>query len=115
MLNCCVVYTGRVLNRFSKDTGCMDEILPPAMFDAIVVSWILFVCMMSSSLISSFVCVQIFSTFIGIFFLVGWVNMWLLVPFVFLFIIFYFFQKFYMQSARSVKRLEATGLIIFFW
>ena len=71
---------GRVLNRFSKDTGCMDKILPPAMFDAIV----------------------IFSTFIGIFFLVGWANMWLLVPFVFLFIVFYFFFRSFTGSLHEV-------------
>ena len=29
--------TGRILNRFSKDIGCMDDLLPPTFFDVISV------------------------------------------------------------------------------
>ena len=35
MLVCCL---GRILNRFSKDIGSMDEQLPPAFFDVLTVS-----------------------------------------------------------------------------
>ena len=33
-----IYLTGRVLNRFSKDMGAMDELLPPAFFDSLTVS-----------------------------------------------------------------------------
>ena len=33
-------YLGRVLNRFTKDIGCMDEMLPSAFFDVITVSYL---------------------------------------------------------------------------
>lgn len=33
---CCFI-PGRVLNRFAKDIGCMDEMLPSAFFDVITV------------------------------------------------------------------------------
>jgi len=29
--------SGRILNRFSKDIGCMDELLPPTFFDVFAV------------------------------------------------------------------------------
>lgn len=30
--------SGRILNRFSKDLGCIDEYIPPIMFDVIEVT-----------------------------------------------------------------------------
>jgi hypothetical protein len=33
-------FLGRVLNRFTKDIGCMDEMLPSAFFDVITVSYL---------------------------------------------------------------------------
>lgn len=31
--------TGQILNRFSKDTGLVDELLPITLFDVVVVSY----------------------------------------------------------------------------
>merc|ERR1712071_24632 len=77
---------GRILNRFSKDIGSMDEILPSTFFD-----------MFSIGLEN-----------IGFIFLVGWVNLWLLLPLFFLAIIFLKLRNFYLKSARDVKRIEST-------
>ena len=41
--------------------------------------------------------------------LVGLVNVWLLLPMIFLSIIFYKFRQFYILTARDVKRIEATS------
>ena len=68
----------------------MDEILPTALFDVIA----------------------IFLTAIGILMLVGVVNLWLLLPISFLGIIFFKFRQFYLVTARSVKRLESTSIIL---
>ena len=42
VLNCVLLtiifIAGRILNRFTKDIGCMDELLPTAFFDVIIVS-----------------------------------------------------------------------------
>ena len=38
MLYHCYSIVGRILNRFSKDMGSMDELLPPAFFDVLTVS-----------------------------------------------------------------------------
>ena len=35
---CYSQFTGRILNRFSKDIGCIDELLPPAFYDMFTVS-----------------------------------------------------------------------------
>ncbi|XP_057378654.1 ATP-binding cassette sub-family C member 4-like [Daphnia carinata] len=77
---------GRVLNRFTKDIGCVDEILPSAFYDVIAISL----------------------TAVGIVFLVSLVNPWLLLPILFLSIVFVNFRQFYLKTARDVKRLEAT-------
>lgn len=32
-----VLISGRILNRFSKDIGCVDELLPPTFYDMFAV------------------------------------------------------------------------------
>ncbi|XP_063867034.1 ATP-binding cassette sub-family C member 4-like isoform X1 [Scylla paramamosain] len=75
---------GQILNRFTKDLGQIDELLPTTMFDVIT----------------------IFLTFMGIIFIIALVNVWLLIPTVFLGVIFVYLRRFYLCSARDVKRLE---------
>ncbi|KAJ9588188.1 hypothetical protein L9F63_018452, partial [Diploptera punctata] len=76
--------SGRILNRFSKDMGAIDELLPAAMID----------------------CLQIGLTMLGIIIVVAIVNVWLLVPTFFVGVIFYLFRIVYLHTSRSVKRLE---------
>ncbi|XP_054270037.1 probable multidrug resistance-associated protein lethal(2)03659 [Macrosteles quadrilineatus] len=78
--------SGRILNRFSKDMGSIDEQLPAALID----------------------CLQIGLSLIGIIVVVGLVNYWLMVPTVFIGILFYFLRNFYLSTSRSVKRLEGV-------
>ncbi|XP_012274748.1 probable multidrug resistance-associated protein lethal(2)03659 [Orussus abietinus] len=78
--------SGRILNRFSKDMGAIDELLPTALID----------------------CVQIGLTLLGIIAVVAIANPWLLVPTVFVGIIFYYLRVFYLSTSRSVKRLEGV-------
>ncbi|KAF5283713.1 hypothetical protein FQR65_LT13748 [Abscondita terminalis] len=78
--------SGRILNRFSKDMGAIDELLPSAMID----------------------CVQIFLILIGIIAVVGSVNPWLLIPTFVIAIIFYLLRVFYLTTSRCIKRLEGV-------
>ncbi|CAG0884515.1 unnamed protein product [Darwinula stevensoni] len=77
---------GRVLNRFSKDCGTLDELLPLIANDV----------------------TGIFLNVIGVVVLIGTVNPWILLPAVLAFVIFIFIRNFYLASARSIKRLEGT-------
>ncbi|KAM9674361.1 LOW QUALITY PROTEIN: ATP-binding cassette sub-family C member 4-like [Dama dama] len=77
---------GRILNRFSSDTGYMDDLLP-----------------------------QIFQEFIQAFLLViGVVGVmvavipWILIPLVPLGIIFYVLRRYFSETSRDVKRLECA-------
>lgn len=79
--------SGRILNRFSKDIGQIDEILPSIMIDV----------------------VQIFLSLAGIVVVIAIVNPFLLVPTVIIAILFYFLRKFYLMSSRNLKRMEATS------
>lgn len=79
--------SGRILNRFSKDMGQVDEILPSVMIDVI----------------------QIFLSLGGIIVVVAVVNYWFLVPTLIIGVIFYFLRNFYLMTSRSVKRMEATS------
>ncbi|XP_018392361.1 PREDICTED: probable multidrug resistance-associated protein lethal(2)03659 isoform X2 [Cyphomyrmex costatus] len=76
--------SGRILNRFSKDMGGVDEILPALCIDSIQINlWML-----------------------GIIVLVAISNVWLLIPTAFIGIVFYYLRTFYLATSRSVKRLE---------
>jgi len=79
--------SGRVLNRFSKDMGAVDEMLPIALID----------------------CVQIGLSLLGIIIVVAIANVWLLIPTVIVGIVFYFLRIFYLATSRSVKRLEGIS------
>ncbi|KAI4484424.1 hypothetical protein M0802_013061 [Mischocyttarus mexicanus] len=75
---------GRILNRFSKDTGAVDTRMPICMFDIIIIG----------------------IGIIAIIVIVGSINPWLLIPVIFIAIIIYFLRDFYLSTSRSVKRLE---------
>ncbi|CAG5134059.1 unnamed protein product, partial [Candidula unifasciata] len=78
---------GRILNRFSKDIGHMDDLLPVTFFDFI----------------------QCFLLIIGIVLVAGVVNPYVFIPTVPLVILFFLVRKYYLQTSRSVKRLEGTS------
>lgn len=79
--------SGRILNRFSKDLGQVDEILPSVMMDVM----------------------QIFLAIVGIVVVLCIVNVWYILATVFLVIIFYILRVFYLNTSRDVKRLEAVS------
>lgn len=79
--------SGRILNRFSKDMGQVDEILPAIMIDM----------------------VQIFLTIIGIVVVVAIVNYWFIIPTAFLVVLFWFLRVFYLKTSIDIKRMEATS------
>lgn len=78
---------GRILNRFSKDMGSMDEQLPPAFFDA-------FTIMLNIA---------------GIMAVIFAVRPWIMIPTLLLGVVFLLLRRFYMRSARDIKRLEGVA------
>ncbi|KAL3281370.1 hypothetical protein HHI36_004580 [Cryptolaemus montrouzieri] len=78
--------SGRILNRFSKDMGAVDELLPSALID----------------------CLQIGLTLVGIVIVIGSVSPILLAPTAVVGVIFYLLRNFYLSTSRNVKRLEGV-------
>ncbi|KAG5679349.1 hypothetical protein PVAND_008920 [Polypedilum vanderplanki] len=78
--------SGRILNRFSKDIGQIDEVLPMTIVDVL----------------------QIFLSLSGIIIVVAIVNPYTLIPTFFIAILFYFMRSFYLKSSRNIKRIDAT-------
>ncbi|KAF7993145.1 hypothetical protein HCN44_005926 [Aphidius gifuensis] len=76
--------SGRVLNRFSKDMGAIDELLPKSILDASQITM-----MMIGSLV--IVCI---------------VNYLFLIPLGIIFFVFYWIRKVYLRTSKNVKRLE---------
>ena len=70
--------SGRILNRFSKDMGSMDEMLPNTLLD---VKWI---------------CCNLFCVFI----LVISIRPVIAIPTILAGILFYFFRRFYLSTSR---------------
>lgn len=76
--------SGRILNRFSKDMGAIDELLPKAMLDA----------------------GQIILMMVGSLVVVCAINPIFLAPLAVIAFIFYWIRKVYLQTSKNVKRLE---------
>ncbi|CAH1098763.1 unnamed protein product [Psylliodes chrysocephalus] len=79
--------SGRILNRFSKDIGAIDEILPRAQFDT----------------------ARIFLIVFGVLTTVFIVTPWMMVPTIVLGSIFYWFTIIYLKCSQAIKRLEGTS------
>ncbi|XP_034484923.1 probable multidrug resistance-associated protein lethal(2)03659 [Drosophila innubila] len=79
--------SGRILNRFSKDLGQLDEILPTIMLDVM----------------------QIFLTLAGVIVVICIMNPYYLILTAVLGFIFYYIREFYLKTSRDVKRLEAVA------
>ncbi|XP_055306890.1 ATP-binding cassette subfamily C member 4-like isoform X2 [Sitodiplosis mosellana] len=79
--------SGRILNRFSRDIGSVDEFLPKAMLDTI----------------------QSILSMVGSITLAASVNAYFLIPVFILSIIFYLIKKIYLKTSKNVKRLEGIA------
>ncbi|XP_046989232.1 ATP-binding cassette sub-family C member 4-like isoform X1 [Schistocerca americana] len=76
--------SGRILNRFSKDMGAVDEILPKAVMDA----------------------TQIIMSVLGSLVIAVAVNWVYLIPIIVMGFILWFVRKIYLRSSMNIKRLE---------
>uniref|UniRef100_A0A8D0XQN5 Uncharacterized protein n=1 Tax=Sus scrofa TaxID=9823 RepID=A0A8D0XQN5_PIG len=78
--------TGRILNRFSKDTGHMDALLPQIFQDF----------------------VQTFLLVMGVVGVMVVVIPWTVIPLIPLGIIFFVLRRYFLETSRDVKRLECA-------
>ena len=97
---------GRILNRFSRDLGIIDERLPYVAFDLNLVRHdtmqmvtVAFDTILSQNLIQS----------IGVVITVSLVNWYLIFPAIFLAIIIYFMRRVYTKSSLDIKRFEGVA------
>lgn len=79
--------SGRILNRFSKDIGTIDEWLPKAVLDG------------AQSIISLLGSIVITATVSPVF----------LIPILVLGLIFFYIRKVYLKTSKNVKRVEGIG------
>ncbi|KAK0092933.1 hypothetical protein PV326_000289 [Microctonus aethiopoides] len=79
--------SARILNRFTKDMGIIDELLPAVFID----------------------CIQIGLAMLGIVIVVAISNPWLLIPTAIISILLYICRVIYVATSRSVKRLEGIS------
>lgn len=76
---------GRILNRFSKDIGCMDDLLPGQFLFA----------------------VKLLLYFFGATILSAVANVWLVITCAPLTLLFLYLTKYYLKSAREIRRLDS--------
>ncbi|XP_063281818.1 ATP-binding cassette sub-family C member 4 [Pelobates fuscus] len=77
---------GRILNRFSKDIGHLDDLLPFTFLDFM----------------------QVLLQILGVIAVAIAVIPWILIPLLPLVIIFFFLRRYFLETSRDIKRLEST-------
>ncbi|KAM9344115.1 LOW QUALITY PROTEIN: ATP-binding cassette sub-family C member 4-like [Pholidichthys leucotaenia] len=77
---------GRILNRFSKDIGYLDSLLPWMFVDFI----------------------QVFLQVIGVIAVAITIIPWILIPVLLLLAVFLFLRHYFLQTSRDIMRLEST-------
>ncbi|EFA03656.1 probable multidrug resistance-associated protein lethal(2)03659 [Tribolium castaneum] len=79
--------SGRVLNRFSKDTSLVDESVPPCLSDTIHVAL----------------------NVVAITIVISSVNTWIIIPTILIFGLFYGYKTIFLATSRNLKRIEGTA------
>ncbi|KAL6264110.1 hypothetical protein P5V15_004188 [Pogonomyrmex californicus] len=79
--------SGRILNRFSKDIGAIDEILPPIMLLSI----------------------QMFAVLIGILVQILIINWWIIFAIFIMIVLYEMIRRIYIPIAQTIKRLEGIA------
>ncbi|CAG9827192.1 unnamed protein product [Diabrotica balteata] len=79
--------SGRILNRFSKDIGIVDEVLPTTILDTL----------------------QIGLSVLSICLVIGTLSPWMLIPTIVVLVIFYFMRFIFLETSRDVKRVESIN------
>jgi ATP-binding cassette subfamily C (CFTR/MRP) protein 4 len=79
--------SGRILNRFSKDIGCIDEIIPAVLFEVINCLFVT----------------------IGIFVVISILNYWLILPTLVLLVLFYMFAILFKPTNKCIRRTDGIG------
>jgi ATP-binding cassette subfamily C (CFTR/MRP) protein 4 len=79
--------SGRILNRFSKDMGCVDQMIPGVLFEVITIMFYV----------------------IGICVVISILNYWLILPTIGLILFFYTFAHFFKPINKSIRRTEGVG------
>ncbi|XP_053563814.1 ATP-binding cassette sub-family C member 4 [Bombina bombina] len=77
---------GRILNRFSKDIGHLDDLLPFTFLDFM----------------------QVLLQILGVIAVAVAIIPWILIPLLPLVIIFFFLRRYFLDTSRDIKRLEST-------
>ncbi|KAE8625965.1 hypothetical protein XENTR_v10006453 [Xenopus tropicalis] len=77
---------GRILNRFSKDIGHLDDLMPFTFLDFM----------------------QVLLQILGVIAVAVAVIPWILIPLLPLVIVFYFLRRYFLDTSRDIKRLEST-------
>jgi len=103
-----IVVLGRVLNRFSKDIGFMDDLLPYHFLELMSVSDSSHMCMHKMYKLYHFLC-QLMMRFMAIMIVACVANYWLFIPATIIIAVLLLFRWFFLHTSRHVKRLEALG------
>ncbi|KAJ3591681.1 hypothetical protein NHX12_006813 [Muraenolepis orangiensis] len=82
----------RILNRFSKDVGYLDSLLPWTFVDFIQVDGV----------------GEVFLQVVGVITVAAVAIPWILIPVAPLFVGFLFLRRYFLQTSRDIKRLEST-------
>ena len=98
-------FLGRVLNRFSKDIGFMDDILPYHFLEMFAVSTYYNLIEHCDSHVS----IQILTRSVAIMLVACVANYWLFIPATVIAMVQFTFRWFFLHTSRNIKRLEALG------
>ena len=100
---------GRVLNRFSKDIGFLDDLLPYVFCEYLLVNPIAHgtITTLASHMFILFP--QLLLRCLAIVVTAVTINAWVVIPAFFLLSVFLAVRWYYLKTSRDIKRLEAVG------
>ena len=102
---------GRVLNRFSKDVGFLDDLLPFQFCEYMLVSLTLLLTLSLSLtyILHTSLSAQLLLRFLAIIITACVSNPWVLIPAAVIMTCLVLLRSYYLKTSRDIKRLEAVG------
>lgn len=94
------------MNRFSKDLGLLDELIPFILLEIVLVRPPDFNCLYR---IAAIIFLQMVMTLVAGCIVVWTVIAWILIPSAGILLLFHYVRKIYLKTGRDVKRVESIS------
>ena len=112
VITCVPASSGRILNRFSKDTGFLDLLMPDQFVEAMLVRMCMLCIPILVLMVLCYYVLQLQVRVLAVIATAASANGYIVIAAIAVLVVFLSVRWYYLRTSRQIKRLEAIGIII---